>query len=473
MKSNPKAKKNCQDLISKFNKSKSDIPTIIKELDEYIPDFTKMIFSEILQKVINYLSMGNVPEEIIGSIFNMILKMLEKVDNSNPDTDPYPVLFSDPEFLTGLFMHTGLNENDKFDHRVIDIIYNHLFLKGPEKMIDFLLNSKASVDPLMKGLTRKGIKDDKAAYLFNQIFVCHPSVTNLLIDDVIPLIRQFPPGLVIDLMIRCPQIKSTMTQDEFKQWLLEQEYFTLSDVHQVFILYDSLWDDPLSSVLILRTNPPEKLYFIQWIHDMPCLKFEISEELTKETVKQILEPQYTFQTIIDESTKSKVETRDLYLYSRLFVLSLSNPSHIDQSDLPKLYDLLFESDEYLSAAAIQVVTLWIAKYNFIVDYRIVYRIAEIVETSKQTPLRTIYQILLHFIGSQNKVPEMILRTDSSMRYDSKFAKKARIQPWEFPNYTFVFDKVPSYDKYDQKKMLMLLGDISKYLGLVEEEEEAE
>ncbi|KAK8893639.1 hypothetical protein M9Y10_022064 [Tritrichomonas musculus] len=470
MKSNAKLKKNCQELINKFNKSKSDLPPIINELCEYIPEFTKLIISEIFQKIINYLSMGNVPEEIIGCIFDMILKMLEKVDASNPETDPYPTIFSDPEFLTGLFMHTGLNEDDKFDHRVIDIIY-HLFLKGPEKMISFLATSKASVDPLMKGLTRKGIRDDKAANLFNQIFVCHPSISNLLIEDVIPLIRKFPPGLVIDLMIRSPQIKSTMTEEEFKQWLLDQETFTLSDVHQVFILYSSLWQDSLTSILILRSRPSEKLYFIKWIHDMPSLEIEISEELTKEAVMQIVNPKYEFQIIIDETSNPKeIDTRNLYLFPRLFVLSLSNPAHVEQSDFPKLYELLFEKNDYVAAAAIQVVTLWIVKYNFIVDYRITYRVAEIVELIKPSPLRTLYQILIHFIGTQNKVPEMILRTDPAMRYNPQNAKKAKVQSWEFPNFSFIFDNVPSYDKYDQNKMLMLLGDISQYLGLIEEED---
>lgn len=469
-------KKQCQEYVNKFNKAGvDDLAPVIENLITCIPEFTLLIITDIYSKVINYLSTPSLPEEITESILNMLYKMSTECDTEKTETNPYNVFISNQEFLTALFMHTDVDQNGQFDQRVISLIFE-LFVKKGEGMAQFILNSKDSVDLLMRGLANEGRGDVKAASLMNQIFVCKQAVTELLTKDIITYVKNFAPNLALDVMIHSLEVRNTMNQEEFQQWALNQESLTMSDVSLIFErFYPSLWNDSFSIQLILKTTPPDASNLISLFHKMPPLEIEVPEELTKKAVSQLLEPPYTFKIIENSEKTKRFDTRDLYYFTRLFCLSASNPNHVNPDDLDKIYEFISSRDESVSLAATQVVTLWIIKYHFQVDYKVTYRCAELIEIRKKDYMKNLYKILLHYLATLHSVAEMILRTEPSLRYsyDSKMEMIMKRSTWEFPSFTQFIQNVPTFDQYDQEKMLLLLGGIAEYLGIEVDEDNPE
>ena len=467
-----KREKSCLEQIEKFNKSQaSKVSLVIDDLMNYIPEFTALIINRCFVKIINFLSMGNTPQKILDQIINMIQKMLD-TSQGNPMAEPYKTLFSDKEFLTGLFLHTSLDENGKFNRPVISLIY-HLLIKGPSYFIEFLQESKESVYALMNALADEDGDDRKASLLFNQLFVCNPKVKQSLIEEVKPLIRRFPPHLVVDLMISSQEIKNTMTVQEFEDWLLERHNFTLSDIYQVFSFYMELWNKESSMTLILRTNPPKRLAFIKWFHEMPPQDFVIPFEMTQEALRQMMTPTCKFEIIDSEMYNSnEYNTKDFYFYSRLYVLTHSDPNQLKEykNVLKFIYSLLQYKNEYVVAATIQVLLIWALKYQFIPPSSVVYQIAEGIETTRSEPLKCIYQIFLQYMGLFHKVAEMMLRTEESLRFQPDKIDIVQKAPWEFKCFEPYLENIPSYDEFDEKKMLQILDCITEYLGIQEQEE---
>ncbi|OHT09167.1 hypothetical protein TRFO_22093 [Tritrichomonas foetus] len=469
-----KREKACNDQIDKFNKLQAPtVGPIIAELNKYVPEFTSLIVTRTLIKMINIISMGNIPRDVLDDLIDLILNMINK-SNGNPDEDPFKTLFLSKEFLIGIFLRTGLDESGQFNHKVITLIYQHLIAKGPQFFVDFLSESKESVYALMNALADKGKYDYEAELLFNQLFVCNPKVKQSLIPEIIPLIRKFSPHLVVDLMIASNEIKNTMTMDEFEEWLLEQENYTLSDVNQVFTFYKELWPRILSMKMILRTDPPKKQAFIKWIHGMPAQDIELPEELTRITLDQMMNPKYEFETVEDEHLKNqKFNTRDFYLFSRLFVLTHAHPDHVinDKESTKFLFNLIHEQSEYVAAAALQVLIIWIAKYDFAANASIVYQIAEEIESNRSEAIKCLYQLCLHYLATKHKVAEMMLRAEKVLRFIPR--KKALLtrSSWEFMNFEPFIDQAPMFELYDEKVMLQILDCITEYLGIQEEEED--
>ena len=465
-----KRKKQCNKIVKKFNKSQAaTVIESINELKSFIPDFSRFIISQIYNKLVNFLSTGNIPLSTLDSLFNLVLDMLKKVESA-PETDPYDSLINNSEFLTSLFMHAGLNEKKEFNQPVIDIIMKFL-VKKPGAILNFLLNSKESAHNLMNALAEKN--NHEAGMLFKQLFFFNSQITELLINDVIDLIHRLPPYLVIDLMIGSEKIKATMPQDEFVKWIFDQETLSLSDVRHIFDLYPLLWGTTSSMSLILKTDPPTKLAFTNWIHDKTedCFKDELPEDLTEEVVGQILDPKYKFSFVDDK--KQQINTKNLFLYSRLFVLSYSNPDHVVDELKTMLYDLVVDEDEYVATGATQVLILWILNYNFQTKYQISYKIAEEIydDTNRMKAHRILYKILLHFLGTQHEVAEMILRSDPKLRLNQDEFKLVIQEQWEFPNFTFIEGSIPLYDQHSKENMLEMLDDITQFLGYQPEQNE--
>ncbi|OHT11494.1 hypothetical protein TRFO_19033 [Tritrichomonas foetus] len=541
-----KRKKQLSDILDRFNKSQAaSASSFLPEISKFVPEFTHFIVSKIRMKIVNYISMGNAPAEVTEGIFTLLLSMFRGVDNSRPETDPYELLNCDNEFLTGIFMHTGLGEEGRFNPKVIEIIYKHLLVKQSERMIQFLLESKESVFSLMNSLADpNGSRDYDAACLFNQLFVCNPTVSESLVYDVIPLLKKFRPNLVIDLMISNQSIKKAMSQAEFEEWLLEQESFTLSDVQEVFKLYKSIWQSLLPIEMILRSSPPQKEHEIKWIHDMPVQNIDVPPELAQRTIEQIINPQYDFFLLDEEApplssanaslvssysqftmnnsmnsqlntpintplktpikspnnmnsilnspigntaantsifgvsptstligSRGACSTRDLYLFPRLYILSLCNPADIDEQYIPMIIDLMYEQNEYVSAGAIQVIVLWVAKYGLEIEYSLIYRIAEEIDSMRKEAIKGLYRILLQLMAVKHKVAEMMLRTEPNLRYTQRNRALIMRSAWEFKNFGEILQNVPMFDKYDQKTMLLVLNEISEYLGFEYDEVE--
>lgn len=461
-----KKRKACNDLINQFLTCSNDkLAQIVESLFEFIPDFTSLILSKTYAKIISILSKKNSSKDISDKIIEMFVLMLEK-SNGNIQEDPYRIIFSDKSFLSCIFIHTGLDEKGEFNHQVIHLINDYLLLKGPVFFVRFFLESKESIYLLMRSLANQTGDDIKAAHLFNSIFIINPKIKDSLIIEVIPLIKKFPPHLVIDLMIASEEIKRSMSVEDFKEWLLKQDKFTLSDVNQIFNLYPSLWQSLLPFHLILKTDPPRRLAFIKWMHDMPPIQnIDIPSEISHDAFNQIICPPYKFGSIEDIDESQNYNSYDLFIFSRLFVLTYSNPIHCFKGSIKYLYGCIHSKSEIISTASIQVLINWMARFDFVIQTNIVYGICEEICISNNKSIKCLFQIFLHFISKKCKVAEMILRNDPELRFDIKNALYLKRSFWAFQNLNELIDKIPTYDDFDEKGMLRVLDCITEYFGI--------
>ncbi|KAH0795569.1 hypothetical protein GPJ56_000448 [Histomonas meleagridis] len=455
----------CSDAAEKFNKaSVENLVPIIEEFKKYIPNFSSLLISKIFPKLTNLIATNTTPREVNEALFSILLLMLSKANPNIPETDPYNTLYSDPDFLAALFLHTGLDEHGKFNKKVIEIFAKYLIVKDPTKIVSFLIDSKESVFDLMNGLTHTN--DVDASILFNQLVVCHPNVKSSFVPTLKPILKRFPPHLVVDLMIASQELKDTMTQEEFEQWLDEQNTFTLSDVHQVIRFYSDIWNKDLLLRMILRTAPPQKYSFVDWFHTMPSHSLQLSPELTTVCVQSILDPKYEFEEIDDISALNygRFNTIEPYLYSRLFVLTHADPKEMPNELIEKLYELLNDESDFVLAGVLQVISQWAYEKEFELDKKFVYRIARQMNIRDDESLKHLCRMTLHAISNKNKVARAVLLAEESLRMRNEWMRRALRPSWIFPNMKDVAKNLPLMNGCTQESALTLLGFVDEYLS---------
>lgn len=457
-----KDQRNITNLTKKFNDAQiQDISLLINELEKYIPNYSYFIFTKIYNKLVNLISETPSNHEL-DIIYDFILNVLSKINPNMPDTDPFSILCSNPEFLIGLFSHTGLDENKEFDHKVLEIIGKYLIVKDPTKIVSLLMSSNEHAFPLMNGLTEKN--DVDAAMLFNQLVVCHPQVKQSFIPIVKPILKHFPVHLVVDLMIASDELEKTMTQEEFENWLMEQKEFTLSDVHQLVTFYKDIWNKKLLIHMMLKTNPPDRLAFIKWIRDMPPHNIMNSKEDTEKCSKSILEPEYKFIDVDDISAHKHFNTRELYLFSRLFTLSHSDPNDVPEECIKYLYKLTIDEHEFIASAALQVIAIWVFEKQFVPQKGLVYQIATQIDRQKSESMKNLYMMMIHILSISNSIAKGILYSEQSVHFQQKNLTKVLRSTWIFPNFKAIATNLPMMNGCDQRVAINLVGFIDDYLS---------
>lgn len=448
--------------IKKFNAAQlNDIPSIINEFGKFIPDYSYFIFSKISDKFIKLIS-GSALNIALDPLFDFLLRVLSKTNPDDPDTDPLPLLCSSPDFLSALFARTYLNESKEFNHKVIEIIGKHIIVKEPTSIVSLLMSSNEHAFPLMNGLTEKN--DIDAAILFNQLVVCHPKVKLSFIPIVKPILKQFPVHLVVDLMIASNELEKVMTQEEFEEWLMEQKEFTLSDVHQLVTFYKDIWNKNLLIHMLLKTSPPDKLAFIKWIRNMPSHNILNSKEDTEKCSSSIMEPEYTFIDVDDISAHMHFNTKELYLFSRLFILSHSDPCDVPDSCLNYLYKLATDEHEYVSAAALQVIALWTVEKHFTCQPSFVYQLSSQIARQKSEPMQNLHKMLLHVLSTTNNIAKGILYSEPTVRLHPQSLPKVLRSSWVFPNLKDAAKTLPLMDGHTQNTAVNFIGFIDEYLS---------
>jgi hypothetical protein len=434
-----------------------------EDLAPFVPDFTAAILEEIYPKIVNLLQMGNVPPEAEGKMMDFLLKMMKEADPSDSESDPFPKLYSSPEFLSGLFMHMTVDEHGEFDDRVITMFSDYLLVKEPGKIVTFLSESKDPMVSFLREMTKS--KNKRAAILCNQFLVCHSSVKASLINDIRPLLKNFPPRLLVDLMISTAELKQLIPEADFEDWLLHQEVLDMSDLQLIVeSLYPSLWSRILCVKLILRTPPAEKWCFVEWIHRREPQSFEGGEELAKEVEENLLKPDHQFNVVKeDEYGKVLINTRDTYLFTRLYVLSLTDPRFVSSEGVELVYRLCCGEEVHVAAGALQTLAIWIAQFGFVPDSTRIYGLAKEIDVNE--PLSNLYRIVLMLFAQSDAVSAGVLMAEGSLRFNS--ANKVRVMrmQWVFPHLVRIFEIDFFKNISDQQVGLGLLGEVSNYLGL--------
>jgi hypothetical protein len=443
-----------------------DLPKIFEDMAAYIPTYARRFITVVYPTMIDLLREPEKCPAATSKVIDFLYLILESVEPRNPETDPYGVIFSNPDFLKAIFRHTGLNSRGNFDRRVLEIIQGYLLVKEPTKIVALLLESKEIIFPLLQGCAKRN--SHHACVLCNQLVVCHPDVKNLLIADIKPLLLKFPPHLLVDLFIASAELKQTMSDEEFETWLSRQREFSLSDVQQVCKFFPAIWDKTFSLQMLLSTTPAEKLTFLNWIHTMGPQDFVLSPEMTADAVDCLMTPKYRSRRTTEDMTDieaREASARITHRFPRLYVLSFADPKNVSPEGIDRIYSLAVSEDIYVAAAALQVLAIWIAQFAFVPERWPVYQIAAQVDATPSVGLGHLYRVVMHYLAKALPLAEGILRADPGVRFDPKDAVKVTRESWEFPHFTAFVRRVPLFDDSDQDKALNVLGELMDYFSI--------
>jgi hypothetical protein len=356
-----------------------------------------------------------------------------------------------------------LNDSREFDQRVLSILHILLAKQG-NIFVPFIIQSKEAVFPLMDACTKK--RDNSACILCNQLVVSHPDVQRALIPDLKPMLREFPAALTVDLMLGSIELKETMTQPEFEDWLFKQDVLTMSDVCQSCRLFTGIWEKVLVLEMFLRTTPPEKYGFVDWIHRQPPQSLEVRPQIIEDTVESLLNPKFELPIVRDDIGGKMINTRELYIFSRLYVLSFADPAFVSPAGISAVYKFLDEGFPYIAAGALQVLAIWVANFGFSPERWVIYKIAAQINGRRSEGMQQLSRVILALYAKVGKMGEHMLMTEDSLRFDPKNRMKITRETWEFPHLAAVIDTVAPFDvDCDQMRALAVLGELVTYLGL--------
>ena len=441
----------------------SDLTECYQDLIQYIPRFTQTILRKVSNNLVSVLVSPAEDASVTNAIISFLLKMVDTVDPDNNETNPVPILCSNPNFPNALFLSTyPLNKS-------INHIIDYFFIHSPDVFVDFALSSPTSLKPMIKAILET--QDDEAGNLFHRIVVAKDELLQLMITYIDPVFKQFPVTTVIDFMIRSPDhLRKLIPDSEIEDWLLQHNKFSLFDIQQVMTFFKFIWDKPIAAQFLIRTEPNQKTEQLAWLRRMPPQTVTLSHEDAVQAAEAFLNPPSNLQSITESYGKNEIVSNSYvtFIFVRLFVISLAQPSDVPEKAISLILKLLFDPDEWISAGASQLIFIWISKYNFQVPPGVVYRVASAAfDTTKSEKSVCLYRALLKALNSQYSTVVSILSAEPELTFLSSHSKVILTAPWRFPHFTQHLKMLDSIELINFSEAVKTIGCMVNFLGLNE------
>lgn len=445
-------KEMCNELIDRIIKSPT--AALFQELKTFNPEFSLLISERLKPTIFSILNeknkLGELQDRTMSFIHHMIKKAPEKAliigfwlseegDKNNNAT----------EMLTRLFKHTKT-----FNSKVIRLL-NDFLAGAPITIVNFLTVNKKVLNPMIQMVV--STKEVTSARLLQQLVVSQPAITKAYQSTIKSVLKKFPVGTAIDFMLGIPELQSVIPDNEFKKWLLSHETFTISDIEIVSIFHKEIWEQETSAQVLIATQPSQKISEVDWIHQRPPQQFQISKVRMDDCVHSFLAAErYNGDCSVDA-----------YLYIRLFVFSLGNPTDItDGKVFIQIFDLMSHPCDYVSAAAVQTVIIWILTKNYQTDPSLVFRLSAIaVEDGRPEKLKYLFNAFLHVLATQHEVAPAILNAEPSMQFKEEYINRLKSCPWVFPHFSVLIDFILKIPIMDYTETIKLFGFMSEYVDM--------
>lgn len=451
----------CEQIIS--NPPIEDLPKLYNSLEQYVPKYTEKMLSKISNNMVIVLGTITDSRAIQNSVIHLLLKMTNEYDSAIPGSNPVDILCAHPNFPGALFLLTyPLN-------RSINKILLFFFIKSPEVFFEYAISSPASLKPMIKATIET--KDNEVGDLFHKIVVSNPDLLNTMVSYIKPVFKQFPLTTAIDFMIRTPSIFRPLIPDsEIEPWVLQNTTISLFDLQQIVTYFKFMWEKPIAAQLLIRTEANQKIQQLNWLKKMSPQTFTLSPEDAKQAADSLLNSPTPLQTITENYGKHETVVRNLFetfIFIRLFVLSLAKPSDVPEDAIKLILTFLFDAEEWISAAAIQLIIIWIVKYDFQIPSGYVYRVAaSIFNSPKSKMFVSLSKALLMCFSFQYKYIVSILATEPdlffSKQQDNLLLESAN---WRFPHLKQNLTYLDNLDLINFNDSLKTLGYVLEYLGI--------
>ena len=240
---------------------------------------------------------------------------------------------------------------------------------------------------------------------------------------------------------------------------------------QLFLYFPQLWLSPSSLPLLLQAdchNVP--LRQLEFFHKMQPQQLQLPSETTKNASNEIFsspQPISVFSPSFSEVGRVNSDSQT-YGFIRLFVLSFGDSNNLIEGCSHFIENLMFDKSEWIAAAAIQCIILWMINNKYKCRHDALYKAAAGVLTDKLSPaIRIFYRILLKTLGTDYSVTGSIINDEPELDYQPSMGKEIRQAPWIFPHFLGALDNVEKIEPIRFSDSLRMIGIISDILGLNE------
>ena len=424
---------------------------VYKEMWEYVPEFSNLIMQRTAQQVAKVIVSLETPVDVQAEILELVAAMVDQTDEEKPETDAVKALLSEPDMIPALFRLTR-----NVDARVIRIM-SAMLLRDPMKFIRFIQATEDAVKPLIQSVALS--QDEDAGHLLHKIAVSNVAVLKLLTPALKPQLRKYPATIAIDFMVSSAELLEVIPQEDIESWLLQHNRFNIFDVDQLCnILYPFLWNRQISVYVLNRTAPPQQIEHVAWLHGMAPQDFVVSAAEARFASRAVL-------SFPGEDEPVPQTSRNAYMFVRLYVLSLADPKDLSVDAATALLRLMTDESEWVAAAALQVVFIWLQTKAFVIDCDFVFVIAAASVNKERSPeLSALYKAMLHQVGVQHNVAATILMSEPRMQFDMNLVPTILAQKWTFPHFQQYLEKLPDLHLIDYQESCRVLGFMVNYLN---------
>jgi hypothetical protein len=187
----------------------------------------------------------------------------------------------------------------------------------------------------------------------------------------------------------------------------------------------------------------------------------LSPDVTDEIARSLMDPSFEVSDGNDPS--------EPYAFVRLFGLSFANPTlEMNAAIVSFLIQLLFDQHEFIAAAAVQVIMVWVLTYEMTVPSSVIYRTtAAIVDQRRSPVLRDLYRALFRLLGSQSEAVASIMSSEPAMGYDEAMEAGICEANWSFPHFADVLRRLLAVRIVGYSDSMIVLGSIINSLGMNE------
>lgn len=443
----------CSDIL----KETTDIQiNIYNRLPDYLPQYSNIVVNSLLNHMVITLNKPTTPKPVA----NAILELINTIVTQSPKINDLKMIVEHPNIFVAMFNHAyPLNRN------VVSII-NALYLKFPSIVLSFLIKSPHSLKLLLKSAAE--FDDEDSSELFFRIATANPDLLKTLIPYIKPEFKNFPVSIVFHFMYANNELQSIIQSDEIEEWLSNHEKFTVYDISSAIFFYPFLWKSPSIIKLLLLAEPIPDIRKAELMKNRSTQEFKVPDEIIENISKELLNPKYQF-TLVTQSHGSGMPVHKLgecYAFIRLLILSLANPQSISQQIFELVDKLLFDSNEWLAAASMQLIIIWLLNQNYVPMVGTIYKVSALVyDESKSPSFRNLARALLRSLGVNYNKTVSILLVEQSLVYQSNFDKGISKSPWCFPNFPSYLQAVNEVNLVDYPDSLVVLGYIVKFLGV--------
>ena len=340
---------------------------ISQKIDRYIPNHTHFTFQLLVEPIIAKISKLISDAQLNSQIFKFLHKMSQGYNPKEPETNPFDIFQNTNNFIQLLIsktdnLNTDLIETLNDCYAYDSSLFQNLVQSDPQLFVN-LIKAASTKIPEAGKLLFSCFGDQKIA---------EASFMKLQ-GNFMSNIRKFQVAIAIKFINIYPILKEQIPEDSVESWLKENKEYLISDLENVNSFYPAIWNSDLFCQVIKITKGDKNIESLNWIHTCPADFSHLSPNgvISKSSAIDLFmsldKPEYDLS---DENTRAS------YIFLRLFALSFCDPSSLHESSISKLLEYMYDENEVVSSAAMQMVYCWMKKRNYQGTNVMIYKIAE-------------------------------------------------------------------------------------------------